>query len=145
VQIKATNNIITRNSVTTEVFRKEWGTGPTQIEHMIHVCLRPGAISAWHCHTLQTDHLFVTDGSIRLVLYDDREQSPSYRKLNLLLLSRLDPRLVVIPPGIWHGLQNLELVASSFINFFDREYCYEDPDEWRLPWDSDEIPYRFPA
>jgi dTDP-4-dehydrorhamnose 3,5-epimerase len=145
VEIRTTKNLITRSGVTTEAFRTAWGAGPGRIEHMIHVSLRPHAISAWHCHLVQTDHVFVTDGTLRLALYDDREQSATRGKLNVLLLSRLDPRLVVIPPGVWHGLQNVEGSASGFVNFFDHAYCYEDPDEWRLPWDTAEIPYRFPV
>jgi dTDP-4-dehydrorhamnose 3,5-epimerase len=53
------------------------------------------------------------------------------------------PTLVVIPPGVWHGLQVLSAEAATFVNFFDRAYDYSDPDDWRLPLDSPEIPYAF--
>jgi hypothetical protein len=29
------------------------------------------------------------------------------------------------------------------VNYFDLQYDYTDPDDWRLPPDTDEIPYRF--
>jgi dTDP-4-dehydrorhamnose 3,5-epimerase len=53
------------------------------------------------------------------------------------------PQLLVVPPSVWHGVQNLSTDVSAFVNFFDREYDYEDPDDWRLPPDTAEIPYRF--
>jgi dTDP-4-dehydrorhamnose 3,5-epimerase len=110
---------------------------------MIHVDFRPGALSAWHMHRNQTDHIFVVAGTIKVVLFDDREESATRGNLEIYHLSPLRPTLLVVPPEVWHGLQNLEAGHSSFVNFFDRRYEHDDPDEWRLPPDTDEIPYRF--
>jgi dTDP-4-dehydrorhamnose 3,5-epimerase len=143
VSLKEMPNIITKNGITTEVYRKDWNIGGANIEHIIHVFLRPNAVSAWHCHHIQTDHFFVTQGSIRLVLFDNRDDSPTKGRLNLFHLSRMRPMLVTVPPYVWHGIQNLESEPSAFINFFDRSYCYEDPDEWRLPINTTDIPYSF--
>lgn len=143
VELREMSNIITRNGVTTEVVRSEWDIGRAAIDQIIYVTLRPRAISAWHCHHIQTDRIFVTEGTVRLVVFDGRDDSPTKGKLSVLHLSRMRPTLVLIPPFVWHGLQNLENENSSFINFFDRAYCHENPDEWRLPSDSAEIPYRF--
>ena len=140
---KETSNIITGNGITTEIYRPEWPIGPDQVRHIIHATLRANAISAWHVHEYQTDTIFVTNGSIKLVLFDDRPESTTRGDVNVFLLSRLRPTLITIPPGIWHGLQNMESFESSFINYFDRPYTYEDPDEWRLPLNTDKIPYRF--
>lgn len=140
---KVVPNIITRNGVTTEVLREDWGVGASPIVHAIHVILRAGALSAWHKHMIQTDHIMVLGGSIKCVLYDGREDSPTFGKVDVHHLSPMRPTLVVVPPGVWHGLQNLEGHPSSFLNYFDYAYKYEDPDEWRLPADTDEIPYRF--
>ena len=136
-------NIVTRNGITTEMFRPEWPVGPDHVRHMIHVQLRPDAISAWHMHEYQTDTFFVSRGSIKLVLFDDREESPTRGELNVFHLSRFRPIVLTVPPGVWHGLQNLENSESCFINYFDRPYSYEDPDEWRLPLDTEQIPYSF--
>jgi dTDP-4-dehydrorhamnose 3,5-epimerase len=144
VKIHEGHNIITKNGVTTELFRPEWNMVENPIQHMIHVSLRPGAVSAWHMHRLQTDHIAVIAGMIRLVLYDGRKQSPTAGKIDVFHLSPMRPTLVVIPPGVWHGLQNLSSAETGgFINFFDRAYDYQDPDEWRLPANSPEIPYEF--
>ena len=143
VELQEMQNILTRNGVTTEVLRPEWGIGRLPVRHLIHVTLRAHAVSAWHCHHIQTDRIFVTEGSLRIVLFDDREGSPTRGQLDVLLLGRMRPATLLIPPFVWHGVQNLEGATSGFINFFDHPYCYENPDEWRLPADTDAIPYRF--
>ncbi len=137
-------NIVTGNGITTEVFRPDWGLKSDVVRHMIHVKLNDRAISAWHRHMLQTDRIFVTDGSLRLVVFDPREGSATQGEVCELRLSRFRPTLVTVPPGLWHGLQNMGGSPCGFINFFDRAYQYEDPDEWRLPPDTPEIPYTFP-
>jgi dTDP-4-dehydrorhamnose 3,5-epimerase len=135
-------NIATRNGITTEVFRAEWGVTSGEIVHAIHVSFRTGALSAWHMHREKTDHLFVTSGLVKAVFYDDRAGSPTRGRVNELFLAHERPQLVVIPPAVFHGLQALGGPAT-FVNYFDRQYDYAHPDEYRLPPDAPEIPYRF--
>lgn len=143
VALKETQNIVTRNGITTELYRPEWKLDAYGIEHMIHVNLRPRVVSAWHMHEKQTDRIFTVSGYLRIVLYDGRESSPTFQRLNVFNLSRYRPSIVSIPPGVWHGIQNLDNSEGSFVNYFNRAYCYENPDEWRLPADTKEIPYTF--
>jgi len=143
VKKKEIQNIITGNGITTELYRPDWDIGPDQIRHMIHVILRGNTISAWHMHEFQVDTIFVTHGSIKLALFDDRANSVTRGQINIFHLSRMRPTLITIPAGIWHGLQNLDNTESSFINYFNNPYIYAEPDEWRLPFDTDKIPYRF--
>jgi len=49
--------------------------------------------------------------------------------------------MMVIPIGVWHGLQNLGAADALMLNFPTRSYNYEDPDHYRLPFDTPEIPY----
>lgn len=144
VQIREVKNVLTRNGgVTTEVFRDDWGVGPSDVKHIIYVTLQPGAISAWHCHEIQTDRIFVVGGQLKVALYDGREGSSTHGRVNVFQLGLLRPGLLVTPPGVWHGFHNVSNEPASFVNFFDRAYCYEDPDEWRLPPDTPDIPYKF--
>lgn len=143
VRLKEVRNVVTRNGVTTEIFRTDWGVGEGAVDQIVQVSLRGSALSAWHCHRVQTDHVFVTRGAIKLVLFDDRERSPTRGKVDELCLDIARPMLVVVPPGIWHGMRNLVGDTSTFVIFYDRAYRYDDPDEWRLPPDTPAIPYRF--
>ena len=136
--------IVTRNGLTNEVYRNDCGIGASALAQVLYVSLRPGAISAWHMHRAQTDHIFCVLGAVKLVIFDDRADSPSRGVVEVRLLSPARAQLVVIPPGLWHGLANLDCARdAAFINGFDRVYAHADPDEYRLPSDSAQIPYSF--
>ncbi len=141
VVVHEVRNIVTRNGVTTEFYSAPWQL--TNFAHAIHATLHSSAISAWHCHKKQHDHVFVLSGALELAMFDPRENSSTRGQVEVIRLSLFRPRVVRIPPGVWHGLQNMQAETSSFINYFDQPYNHADPDEWRLPWDSPEIPYRF--
>lgn len=131
------------NGMLTEIYRADWKLTEEKIEQIFQVTLSPGALSAWHTHEFTTDRIFVTAGTIKLVLYDAREESSTQGMINEFRLSVYRPALVIIPSKIWHGIQNLSPEPSCALNFVDESYRYEDPDHWRLPWDTAEIPYRF--
>lgn len=140
--IRDLKHLVTANGVTTELLRADWEPRPS-FAHLIRVELRPGGLSGWHLHERQTDSVVVVQGSVRLVLYDDREESLTRHQLSVLNLSHLRPQLATFPPGIWHGFRNLDPAQpSAWLNATDRVYVYDDPDEWRVAWDTPEIPYR---
>jgi dTDP-4-dehydrorhamnose 3,5-epimerase len=143
VEVREVRNIVTRNGLTTEVYRSDWQAGAAPVAQTLYVSLRPGAVSAWHCHEAQLDRIFVVQGSIKLVLFDGRESSPTLGGISEFFLDRARPTLVTVPSGIWHGMQNLGASDCAFLNFFDRLYEHGNPDEWRLPPTNDAIPYRF--
>lgn len=76
-----------------------------------------------------------------MLLFDDRPESRSRGATMALRLDATDPQLVVVPPGVWHGVKPLRGPAS-FVNIITHPYCYDDPDEWRLPYDTDQIPFQ---
>jgi dTDP-4-dehydrorhamnose 3,5-epimerase len=47
----------------------------------------------------------------------------------------------VIPPGIWHGLQCVGNIDALVLNCPTEAYNYADPDHYRLPYDTREIPF----
>ena len=129
------------HGVITEVFRPEWDPTGTPVVHVYQSRLFPGAIGAWSCHAKSIDRLFVNQGLLKIVLYDDREQSSTYRQVMELHVGDARPTFLVIPTGVWHGLQNLGPTDALMLNLPTRAYDYADPDHYRLPWDSPEIPY----
>ena len=143
VSVREVRNVPKRDGLLTEVFRREWAGAAAHVDQVFQVRLEPGGISAWHTHRHTTDRLFVTAGLMRIVLYDARSVSPTHGRLNELRFGLTRPALVVIPPGVWHGLENLSSSPSIVLNLVDRAYDYEDPDHWRLPFDTDRIPFRF--
>ena len=76
-----------------------------------------------------------------MVLFDAREDSSTRGLVNEFRFGERRPGLVVIPPRVWHGVQNLSPGPSTILNLVDQAYEYEDPDHWRVPADSPEIPF----
>ena len=63
----------------------------------------PNVIKAWHLHKSMTLNYAVVVGMIKLVLYDDRNQSPTKGQVQQLFIGDENYQLVRIPPGIWNG------------------------------------------
>lgn len=143
VSCREVRNVMKNNGVLTEIFRRDWGFQNVEVDQVFQVMLEPGAVSAWHTHANTTDRLFCTSGRMRIVLYDARADSPTRGRINVFRAGLERPQLIVVPPGIWHGVQNIGSVPATLINLVDRAYTYETPDHWRLPPESPEIPYSF--
>lgn len=101
----------------------------------------PGVVKAWHYHKTQCDFVACIKGMIKLVLYDDREGSATRGRLNEFFIGEHNPKLVRIPPGVWHGWKGIGDAESMTINVPTELYDYQSPDEYRLPFDTDQIPY----
>lgn len=143
VQLIEVRNVIANSGYTTEVLRRDWFGADVVIDQVFQVTLGPHGISAWHVHLDTTDRLFVNTGQVKIALYDSRPGSPTRGLVNEFRLGERRPGLVVIPAGVWHGVQNLQATESRVLNLVDVAYEYEDPDHWRLPADTAEIPYSF--
>jgi dTDP-4-dehydrorhamnose 3,5-epimerase len=133
------------HGVITELYRREWDPTGLPVVHIYQSRLFPGAIGAWSCHTRSIDRLFVNQGQLKVALYDARDDSPTHGRLMEFHAGDARPTFLVIPTGVWHGLQNVGPQDALMLNFPTHAYDYADPDHWRLPWDTDQIPYRWSA
>lgn len=70
-----------------------------------------GVVKGWHRHRLMTLNYACIWGRVKLVLYDERPDSPTRGALLERFLGPDDYSLVVIPPGIWTGLKGMSEVA----------------------------------
>lgn len=143
VAVHEVKNVPTGYGFLTEVFRTDWALGGAGVDQVFQSVLEPGAISGWHAHAETTDRLFISQGRVRIVLYDSRRESPTHATINELSFGIVRPAVVVVPPRVWHAVENLAATPSVLLNVVDRAYAYERPDHYRLPLDSDQIPYRF--
>jgi dTDP-4-dehydrorhamnose 3,5-epimerase len=102
---------------------------------------KPGIVKAWHYHRKQTDNFICINGKIRLALYDARKKSLTFGKITEFVLSLETPKLVQIPPLVYHGFKCISGTEALVINIPTRAYNRKKPDEYRLdPYDND-IPY----
>jgi dTDP-4-dehydrorhamnose 3,5-epimerase len=143
VRVREVKNVPKNNGTLTEIFRTDWQLDAGSVQQVFQTTMMPGGVSAWHAHRSTTDRLFVSLGLLKIVLYDAREASPSRGRVNEFRFGTERPALVVVPPGVWHGVQNIGDGPGLLLNLVDRAYRYEDPDHWRLPADTPKIPYSF--
>jgi dTDP-4-dehydrorhamnose 3,5-epimerase len=102
-------------------------------------CAWPGTVKAWHIHQTMTVNNAVISGRAKLVLYDQREGSPTKGELQEIFLGEDNYVLVQIPPGIANGYKaygdKLVILAN----------CATEPhrpeEMLRLDPSSPEIPY----
>lgn len=101
----------------------------------------PGVVKAWHMHKKQTDYFACVQGMAKVALYDGREESPTRGETNTFVIGWQRQRMVVIPPGVYHGFTAVGGEAAAIVNIPTELYDREDPDEHRLPWDDPSIGY----
>ncbi len=94
-----------------------------------------GTIRAFHKHKVLWDWFFISHGSAKFVLVDDREDSPTYKEMNTFVVCSRNPSLIVVPPGVYHGWMSLE-DDTQMISTASEVYNRENPDEVRIPPDS---------
>jgi dTDP-4-dehydrorhamnose 3,5-epimerase len=98
-----------------------------------------GIVKGWHRHAEMTLNYACVHGRVKLVLYDDREGSPTQGVLLERFLGPDDYSLVVIPPGVWNGMKGMSAPFALVANCATHPY---DPSRTtRLDPFADDIPY----
>ncbi len=99
----------------------------------------PGAIKAWHLHKTMTLNYAVVAGTIKLVLFDDRAQSPTRGQVMELFPGEANYCLVTVPPLVWNGFKGIGTAPAMVANCATHPH---DPDEIeRLDPFSPAVPY----
>lgn len=103
----------------------------------------PGVVKGWHYHHKQYDHFAVVKGMAKIVLYDSREGSPTKGEVNEFFLGEHNPKLLQIPPLVYHGFKGISPEETLIINCPTELYDYKNPDEFRIDPHKNEIPYKW--
>ena len=101
----------------------------------------PNVVKAWHLHKIQTDNFTCIRGMMKVALYDSRKDSPTYEEINEFFIGEKKPMLISVPPLVYHGFKAVGTKTAFFLSVPTEVYNYKKPDEYRLPPDSNEIPY----
>ena len=92
-----------------------------------------GVVKCWHLHEIHIDQFTVTRGKLQVVLVDIREDSPTFGRVNSIILGIGQPRLIKIPQGILHGWKSLAQPETIVINY--QSEVYDPADEFKFTWD----------
>ena len=99
----------------------------------------PGVVKAWHLHKEMTLNYAVVSGTIKLVMYDDRPDSPTRGEIVELFVGDGNYVLVKIPPKIWNGFKGIGVTPAIVANCATLPH---DPNEIvRLDLFDNAIPY----
>ena len=103
----------------------------------------PGVVKGWHYHKRQTDYFTIVKGMMKVVLYDQRKESPTFGELDEFFMGELNPMLLVIPPFVVHGMKAIGTESGYLVNCPTEPYAYKCPDEHRIDPHGGEIPYNW--
>lgn len=121
---------------------KENTSGFAGFGEMYFTCINSGAVKAWRKHSRATMQLCVPVGLVKIVLYDDRNDSASQDVFHELILgpgSTETYQLLIVPPGVWNGFLGVDPAPSIVANCSSIPH---DPEEAvRKDFDDPSIPY----
>ena len=93
----------------------------------------PVAIKGWKRHQEMILNFVVTVGSVRFVLFDDRQNSTTNHQFQEIVLSRVKhyARLTV-PPMVWVGFQGVDKERSMVLNIANIKHSPDEVDRKAL-------------
>ena len=100
----------------------------------------PGVIKGWHLHTKQTQFYAVIKGMIKLVLFDERKDSPTCGELMEIFTGEDNYQLVRIPVGVVNGYKTIGTQTAIVANCADlphdpKEMLRYDPFKSHIKYD----------
>ena len=124
----------------TEIARRDDSPEPHGVVHQfgqVYLVGDParGTIRAFHKHEELWDWFFISHGSAKFILRDDRADSSTYEEMMTVIASARKPKLIVVPPGVLHGWMSLE-DDTQLVSTASHTYDHENPDEVRISPDS---------
>lgn len=95
-------------------------------------------IRGWKLHTRMTSRIIVPYGNVKFVLYDNRQDSFTYKKFQVIILGDNNYSKLILPSNIWFAFQGINMVNIIF-NLSD---LVHDPNE-SLTMDLVKIDYNW--
>lgn len=100
-----------------------------------------GVVKAWHRHLTNTLNLTAIKGMVKVLLYDERPESPTKGELLELFVGDQNYQLVTIPVGVWNGFKGISAPEAILA------VCLADPydpaEVERLDPFDNHIPYKW--
>lgn len=101
----------------------------------------PEAVKGWHEHTKQVQFYAVIQGMIKLVLCDNRPESPTYKELMEIFTGEDNYQLIRIPTGVINGYKTIGTKTAIVANCATLPH---QPDEMlRYDPHGDKVPYKW--
>ena len=104
-----------------------------------HSKMTKDVVKAWHYHHEQIDWWYLPIGQAEVALFDNRQESPTYKKKLIFKIgessfsSDTHEVCIKIPPGVLHGLRVLSDAAHLF---YITSKVYDPNEEGRFAYNS---------
>lgn len=119
-----------------ELFRKDM-VDEYLFPEMSYISLTyPGIVRGPHEHLEQTDYFCFLGSTFKLVFWDNRKESATYKNKMSLNIEENEPKIVIVPPGIVHAYKNTGNKPGFVINLPNKLYA-----GWGKKEKVDEIRY----
>src|ERR1700733_7141368 len=86
-----------------EIYSPHRPPHPAPLVYVYQFTIRPGKIKGWHEHFLHDDRIFISQGQVKVVLYDSRTSSPTFGMVNEIYRSDLRRDVMVIPAFVYQA------------------------------------------
>lgn len=123
-----------------EVFNHDTEYWTSPVVHSYVFTVRPGLVKGWGIHEAKEDRYCLIGGEMLVVMWDDRDGSPTRGLEQAVVLAPEGVRHLTIPRGVWHIDVNVGAGECVVMNHPTSPYDYERPDRRLLPWDTPQIP-----
>lgn len=143
VSFRPTPTHVDERGILAEGLDPRWGWHKEPIVYSYVYTVRPGMTKGWAVHKEHEDRYFIVSGEARVVLYDERPDSPTKGLVAQVWMTEHQRGVMNIPAGIWHATQNVGATDVIMVNYPTKPYAHENPEKYRLPLDTDRIPFRF--
>jgi len=101
----------------------------------------PGVIKGWHEHTKQVQNYAVIQGMIKLVLYDNRKDSRTFKEIMEVFTGEDNYQLITIPTGVINGYKTIGVKTAIVANCATIPH---EPDEMvRYDPLGNKVPYKW--
>lgn len=101
----------------------------------------PGVVKAWHKHNLMTLNYACIVGQVKLVIYDERDGSPTKGQLMEIFLGPDNHNLVIIPPNLWNGHKGIGTEMAIIANC--ATHPHDPKQSARIDPHKSHIPYKW--
>ena len=139
---EVTTHIDARGSVV-EMFDPRWNWHSDPLVVAYSFTIKPGYAKGWNLHKHHENRYFLLQGEMDLILFDVRPDSPTLGQVQKITLSDRRRGTINVPTYVWHADHNIGSRDCVVINFPTKPYNHEDPDKYRLPLETQLIPYTF--
>lgn len=102
--------------------------------------INSGVVKGWKLHNRIHQHFCVPFGAVKIIVFDDRNDSPSKGEFDEIILDdSTNYHLLSMPPGLWYSFKCISENLALLANIID--LAHDPLESITLPLQNSTIPY----